>query len=84
MSCKANDNIQMKHCQIQDRAHNRQLKQPTDQRSKSSRHGGTWVFSKLHGLQYYFPDNFIAKVSDFSLHQIVDSENFRFPFLYEN
>ena len=46
------------------------------------------VFSKLQGLQYYFPENFrcnfkfyeCENCSDSSLHRIFESENFRFPF----
>ena len=43
-------------------------------------------------LKYYFSENFRCnltyheeseKFSDFSLHCIFESENFRFPFLYE-
>ena len=49
-------------------------------------------FSKLHlGLQYYFPENFgrnlahyeKENVFDSSLHHILESENFRFPFSYQ-
>ena len=48
----------------------------------------TWVFSKLQGLRYYFPENFSYDLKfyesdsfcDSSLHRIFDSENFRFPF----
>ena len=46
------------------------------------------VFAKLQGLQYYFPENFRSNLtfyksenfSDSSLHHILESENFRFPF----
>ena len=52
----------------------------------------TWVFSKLRGLQYYFPENFSSNLkfsesdsfSDSFLHCIFDSENFRFPFSTKN
>ena len=45
-------------------------------------------FSKLLGLQYYFPENFRCNLtfyesdnfSNSSLHRIFESENFRFPF----
>ena len=145
----------MKHCQIQDRAQDKQLKQPRDQRKWNSLHclftsllhlvekcfhscwsgapndgflpnklktlfeaiqspfrslevhskrgykicncsvilnKGTWVFSKLQGLQYYFPENFRCNLtfyesenfSDSSLHHILESENFRFPFSKKN
>ena len=48
----------------------------------------TWVFSKLQGLQQKFPENvrFNLKFygggnfSDFSVHHIFESENFRFSF----
>ena len=48
----------------------------------------TWVFSKLQGLQYDFPEKFRCNLplnesenfSDSSLHDIFESENFRFPF----
>ena len=45
----------------------------------------TWVFSKLQGIQYYFPENFTSynlkfyesdNFSDSSLHRIFGSENF--------
>ena len=50
------------------------------------------VFSKLQGLQYYFPEKFRCNLmyyksknfSDSSLHYIFESETFRFPFFYEN
>ena len=50
--------------------------------------GEMWVFSKLQGLEYYFPENFRCNLtcyesetySDFSLHCIFESQNFRFPF----
>ena len=52
---------------------------------------GTGVFSKLQGLQYYFLENFKCNLtyyksenfSDSSPQHIFESENFRFPFLYE-
>ena len=52
----------------------------------------TRVFSKLQGLQNYFPENFSCNFnfyesdsfSDSSLHCIFDSENFRFPFSTKN
>ena len=48
---------------------------------------GELNFSKLQGLQYYYPQNFRCKLlfyesenfSDSSLHHIVEFENFRFP-----
>ena len=51
----------------------------------------TWVFSKLQGLQYYFPENFRCNLTFYesenfsysSLHHVFESENFRFPFYYE-
>ena len=50
------------------------------------------MFSKLQGVQYYFPENFSCNLkfyesdsfSDSSLHRIFDSENFRFPFSTKN
>ena len=53
---------------------------------------GTEVFSKLRGLQYYFPEKFRCNLtfnesenfSDSSLHHILESENFRFPFSKKN
>ena len=47
--------------------------------------------SKLQGLEYCFPENFRCNLkyyesetfSDFCLHCIFESENFRFPFLHE-
>ena len=53
---------------------------------------GTWGFSKLQGLQYYFPENFRCNLtfyesqnfSDSSVHYILESENFRFPFSKKN
>ena len=53
--------------------------------------GGTWVFSKLQGLQYYFPEKFRCnltyyeseKFSDSFLHHIFESKNFRIRFLSE-
>ena len=52
----------------------------------------TWVFSKLQGLRYYFPENFRCNFkfyrnenfSDSSLHRIFESDNFRFPFSTKN
>ena len=44
----------------------------------------TWVFSKLQGIQYHFPENFTSynlkfydsdNFSDSSLHRILGSEN---------
>ena len=48
----------------------------------------TWVFYKLQGLQFYFPENLRCnltyfeseKFSDSSFHYIFDSENSRFSF----
>ena len=48
----------------------------------------TWVFSKLQGIQHYFPENFSCTLKfyesenflDSSLHHIFGSENLRFPF----
>ena len=53
---------------------------------------GTWVFSKLQGLRYYFPENVLCNLmcyenenfSDSSLHNIFESETFRFPFCTKN
>ena len=50
---------------------------------------GTWVFSKLQGLQYYFAENFRCNLTfyeseDFSVHNILESKNFRFPFSKKN
>ena len=53
--------------------------------------GGTWVFPKLQGLQYYFSEKFRCNLAhyekekffDSSLHHIFESENLRFPFSYE-
>ena len=52
----------------------------------------TSVFSKLQGLQHYFPDNFSCNFKfyesenffDSSLHRIFGSENFRIPFSTNN
>ena len=52
----------------------------------------TWVFSKLQGLQYYFPENSRCNLKlyesedfpDSSLHCISESENVRFPFSKKN
>ena len=52
----------------------------------------TWVFSKLQGLQYYFPENSRCNLKlyeredfpDSSLHYISESENVRFPFSKKN
>ena len=52
----------------------------------------TRVFSKLQGLQYYFPENSRCNLklyesedfSDSSLHYISESENFRFRFPKKN
>ena len=52
---------------------------------------GTWVFSKLQGLQYYFPENISSNLtyyqgenfSDSSFHHMFEPENFRFAFFYE-
>ena len=49
----------------------------------------SWV---LQGLQHYFPENFSCNLkfyesdnfSDSSLHRILGSENFRFPFTKKN
>ena len=49
-------------------------------------------FQKLQRLQYYFPEYFRCNLtyyenegfSDSSVHYIFESENFRFPFFYEN
>ena len=49
---------------------------------------GTWIFTKLQGIQYYFAENFRCNLtyyesenfSDSSLHHIFESENFRFSF----
>ena len=51
----------------------------------------TWVFWKLQGLQYYFPENFRCNLTyyesknftDSFLHHILESESFRLPFFYE-
>ena len=50
------------------------------------------MFSKLQGLQYYFAENFKCNLtfyesedfSDFSVHNILESKNFRFPFSKKN
>ena len=50
---------------------------------------GTWVFSKLRGIQKYFPENFRCNLtyyegdnfSDSFFHHFFESENFRIPFL---
>ena len=52
---------------------------------------GTWVFSKLRGIQNYFPENFRCNLTyyegdDFSdsfSHHIFESENLRIPFYCE-
>lgn len=52
----------------------------------------TRVFSKLRGLQYFFPETFSSNLkfsesdsfSDSFLHCIFDSENFTFPFFTKN
>ena len=52
----------------------------------------TWVFSKLQGLRYYFPQSFRCNFkfyrnenfSDSPLHRIFESDNFRFPFSRKN
>ena len=55
-----------------------------------SRPRATWVFSKLQGLWYYFPENFrrnfkFNQNENFSpLHRIFKFENFRFPFSTKN
>ena len=49
------------------------------------------MFSKLQGLQYYFPENFRRNLtyyegdnfSDSSFHHSFESENFRLPFCYD-
>ena len=48
----------------------------------------TWVFSRLRGIQNYFPENFRCNLtyyegdnfSDSFFHHIFESENFRIPF----
>ena len=53
---------------------------------------GLWVFSKLQGLQTYFPKNFRCNLSfyeseqfsDSSLNHIFESENVRFTFSMKN
>ena len=48
---------------------------------------GTWVFSKLRGIQNHFPENFRCNLtyyegdnfSDTFFHYIFESENFRIP-----
>ena len=43
----------------------------------------TWVFSKLQGFLYYFPENFRCSFTYYEsvsfLHHIFESENLRFP-----
>ena len=54
--------------------------------------GQLWVFSKLQGLRYHFPENFRRNFkfyrnenfSDSPLHRIFKSENFRSPFSTKN
>ena len=53
---------------------------------------GTWFFSKLQGIQYYFPENFRCNLtyyksedfSDSSLHHTSESKTFRFLFSSKN
>ena len=69
------------------------LRGKLEKKRKLKGEGGSWVFSKLQGLQYYFPENFGCNLtyyesknfSDFYLHHILilEFENFRFSFLYE-
>ena len=50
---------------------------------------GTWVFSKLRGIQNYFPENFRCNLTyyegnnflDSFFHHIFELENFRIPYL---
>ena len=50
----------------------------------------TWVFSKLQGIQHYFPENFSCKLKfyesenfhDSSLHHIFGFEKFKVSFLW--
>ena len=57
-----------------------------------SRPKGTFVLTKLQGLQYYFAENSRCNLTyyesenfyDSSLHHIFESENFRFPFCTKN
>ena len=57
----------------------------------SSLYRANWAFSKLHGLQYYFPEYFRCNLtyyesedfSDSSLHHLFQSENVWFPFSTE-
>ena len=52
---------------------------------------GTWVFSKLQGLYFYFTENFRCNLTyydsenftNYFLQHIFESEDFRLPFFYE-
>ena len=45
----------------------------------------TWIFSKLPGLQYYFPENFRCNLKFYEGENFfLESENFRFPFYVKN